>query len=287
LKYIRARTADEALHFLLSESGKAQIIAGGTDLMLELKEGKRTPEVLVDVNSASDMKQIAVDGDDLVIGAAATLAEVAASPVVRQYFPSLCKAAGAVGSTQIRNIATLVGNVVTAQPAADAAMALAPLAPVFIVLSASGMRSHTVDELYVDFGRSLIDPAKEVVKELRVPLPAAGDAASFVRLELRKSLSLPMLNVAAMLNCTGGTINWVRIVMGPVGVGPVRAKVAEEFLAGKTLNSENAAKAGELALHDANPRSNPLRGSKEYREQALPVLVRRALEDIAAQLGAN
>ncbi len=285
MKCYRAQTAADALQALLPENGNALVIAGGTDVMVELQEGKRAPQTLVDVTSAADMKGIAVAGNELVIGAAVTLTEIARSPMVRQYFPSLCKAAGAVGSLQIRNSATLVGNVVTAQPAADAAMALAPLAPRFVVLSASGERRQPIDELYAGFGKSVIDPSREVVKEVRIPLPAPGEAASFIRLELRKSLSLPVLNVAVMLRCTDHKVDWARITMGPVGIGPTRARAAEAFLAGQALVKENAVKAGELALKDAKLHSNPLRGSKEYREMVLPVLVRRALADIGAQLG--
>ena len=286
MEYLRAKTADDTLQILLREKGRATIIAGGSDLMVKIQEGKWTPEVLVDVTFASDMKAITVEGSELVIGAAVTLTEIERSPLVMQYYPSLCKGVGTVGSRQIRNSATLVGNVVTAQPAADGAMALAPLNPTFVVLSESGKRTLSIDEMYAGFGKSVIDSSNEVVSEVRIPLPEPGDAAAFTRLELRKSLSLPMLNVAAMLHYADGVVEWARITMAPVGVGPVRAKAAEEFLAGKALTKENAAEAGELALKDANPRSNPLRGSKEYREQVLPVLVKRTLEEIASQLGA-
>lgn len=285
-KYIRANSAADALQSLLNENGNARIVSGGSDLMVELKEGKYSPETLVDVTFAQDMKEITVEGDELVIGAAVPLTDISKSSTVKKYFPSLCKAAGCVGSVQIRNVATLTGNVVSAQPAADAAMALAPLAPKFVVLSSSGTRILTVDEIYAGFGKSAVNPTKEVIKQIRIPLPSSDEAASFIRLELRKSLSLPMLNVAAMVNYSGAKVKWARITMGPVGVGPVRAKEAEDFLAGQALTKETAAKAGELSLKNASPRSNPLRGSKEYREQTLPILVRRALEDIAVQLGA-
>ena len=140
-------------------------------------------------------------------------------------------------------------------------------------------------EMYAGFGKSTLNSAAEVVKEVRIPLPADDEKASFVRLELRKSLSLPMLNVAAMAKVTDGIVQWARITMGPVGVGPTRALEAEEWLKGKALTPENMAEAGTLALRNAKPRSNPLRGSKEYREHALPILVRRSLEGIAKQMG--
>jgi carbon-monoxide dehydrogenase medium subunit len=282
MKYVRTKTADEALQSLLRENGNAQIIAGGSDLMVKIQDRKAAPEVLVDVTFAADMKGISIDGNEMVIGAAATFTEIAGSPVVKKHFPSLCKGAGAVGSLQIRNSATLAGNVMIAQPAADAAMALAPLAPKFVILSGSGAKMLSMDDIYAVSGKSNIDPTKEVVKEIRIPLPAQGDAASFIRIEQRKSLAFPIMNVAAMLNYTGGQVQWARITMGPAGIGPVRAKEAENFLAGKALNKENVTKAGELALKDAKfglPNG-------EYCGQALPVLVRRALDDIAAQLGA-
>ena len=285
MNYIIAKSAAEALDALLGGEGNALIIAGGSDVMVDIEAGKLAPQTLVDVTAAEDMKGIRVEDGQLVIGAAVTLTEIARSPVVRQYFPSLCKGAGSVGSLQIRNSATLVGNVVTAQPAGDAAMAVAPLDPKFVVLSKDGTREVPMGEMYAGFGKSTLNSAAEVVKEVRIPLPADDEKASFVRLELRKSLSLPMLNVAAMAKGTDGTVQWARITMGPVGVGPTRALEAEEWLKGKALTPENMAEAGTLALRNAKPRSNPLRGSKEYREHALPILVRRSLEGIAKQMG--
>lgn len=285
MNYIIAKSAAEALDALLGGEGNALIIAGGSDVMVDIEAGKLAPQTLVDVTAAEDMKGIRVEGGQLVIGAAVTLTEIARSPMVRQYFPSLCKGAGSVGSLQIRNSATLVGNVVTAQPAGDAAMAVAPLDPKFVVLSKDGTREVPMGEMYAGFGKSTLNSAAEVVKEVRIPLPADDEKASFVRLELRKSLSLPMLNVAAMAKVTDGIVQWARITMGPVGVGPTRALEAEEWLKGKALTPENMAEAGTLALRNAKPRSNPLRGSKEYREHALPILVRHSLEGIAKQMG--
>ena len=285
MKYINAKSAQEAVSALASSGGKALIIAGGSDVMVDIGEGNIFPEILVDVTAAEDMRHLHVEGNELVIGAAVTLTEIAKSDLVRQYFPSLCKGAGSVGSLQIRNSATLVGNVVSAQPAADAAMALAPLDPRFVVMSDGGTTTMRMSEMYAGFGKSALDSSSQLVKEVRIILPEADERASFVRLELRKSLSLPMLNVAAMAKVTDEVVQWVRITMGPVGIGPTRAVEAENWLTGKKLTPENMKHAGKLALLNANPRSNPLRGSKEYRTQTLPVLVRRSLESIAKQMG--
>ena len=129
-----------------------------------------------------------------------------------------------------------------------------------------------------------MDHSRQLVKRISIPLPQKGEAAAFYRLELRKSLSLPMLNCAAMVQCSGGVVDWARITMAPVGVGPVRATAAEAYLSGKELDAGTMAQAGRLALENANPRSNPLRGSREYRLETLPVLIRRALEACRDQL---
>ena len=284
MQYINASSLQQALDALVQADGKAVVMAGGTDLMVDYKAGKLDPEVWVDVTRVPELNGIAVENGRLVIGAATTLTSIARSPLVREYFPSLCQGCGTVGSLQIRNSATLVGNVVSAQPAGDGAMSLAPLDPVFTVLSPEGEREMRMAEMYAGFGRSAIDHSRELVTRISIPLPQAGEAASFIRLELRKSLSLPMLNCAAMLRLEEGKVAWSRITMAPVGVGPVRAAAAEAYLAGKELTDEVMAQAGQLALENANPRSNPLRGSREYRLETLPVLVRRALEACRAQL---
>lgn len=284
MEYVNASSVQQVLDALARADGGAVVLAGGTDLMVDYKAGKIQPQVWVDVTRVPELCGITVEDGKLVIGAAVTLTAIARSPLVRQYFPSLAQGCGTVGSLQIRNSATLVGNVVSAQPAGDGAMSLAPLDPTFTVLSAQGERQLSMGEMYAGFARSTIDHSRELVTKISIPLPQPGEAASFVRLELRKSLSLPMLNCAAMVHMEDGVVTWARITMAPVGVGPVRAQAAEAFLAGKPLTDENMAQAGQLALENANPRSNPLRGSREYRLDTLPVIIRRALEACRDQL---
>lgn len=284
MEYVNASSVQQVLDALARADGGAVVLAGGTDLMVDYKAGKIQPQVWVDVTRVPELCGITVEDGKLVIGAAVTLTAIARSPLVRQYFPSLAQGCGTVGSLQIRNSATLVGNVVSAQPAGDGAMSLAPLDPTFTVLSAQGERQLSMGEMYAGFARSTIDHSRELVTKISIPLPQPGEAASFVRLELRKSLSLPMLNCAAMVHVEDGVVTWARITMAPVGVGPVRAQAAEAFLAGKPLTDETMAQAGQLALENANPRSNPLRGSREYRLDTLPVIIRRALEACRDQL---
>ncbi len=285
MKYIIAESVDDVLRAFSENDGKAMVLAGGTDLVLDAESGKKSSDAWIDIMRIPELKEIKTEDNKIVIGSAVTLTEIARSELIKKYYPSLCKGAGTVGSLQIRNAATLTGNIVSAQPAADAAMALAPLDPEIVVVSNEGERILNMEEMYSGFGKSAIDSTRELVKEVRIHIPAENEKASFIRLELRKSLSLPMLNAAARARVENGVIKEIMINMAPVGVGPKRARAAEEFLLGKELNEENATEAGKLALKDANPRSNPLRGSKEYREETLPVIIERAVADIGVQLG--
>lgn len=284
VNYIIAKDIQEALSALQQADGKALIIAGGTDLMIDLPEKRKEAETLVDISRIERLRNIKLEDGFLVIGAAVTLTEIANSPLVQEHFPSLVKGVKSVGSLQIRNIATLTGNVLTAQPAADGAMALGPLNSTFVVESLTGTSHIAMSEMYGGFGKSLLYSSREIVTSIRIPLLEQGEASSFMRLEHRKALALPMLNVAATVKVEGDTVVCARITMGPVGIGPFRASQAEAWLVGEKFNSENIEKVSKMCLEDANPRSNPLRGSREYRIHTLPVMIKRALEDIAKQL---
>ena len=179
MKYATAFSAKEALEHLINAEGNGIVIAGGTDVMVDYKDKRINPAVLVDVTKCEDMKGIAIEGDKIVIGASTTLTEIARSPIINKYYPSLAKGAGTVGSLQIRNSGTLTGNVVSAQPAGDAAMAVAPLDPIFTVLSAEGTREMTMAVMYKGFGKSHIDHSKEIVTKITLPstITSVGDYA--------------------------------------------------------------------------------------------------------------
>ena len=169
MQYVNVSSARRALNVLL-HTENAKIIAGGTDVMVDYKLGKLSPACLVDISKATDMNTIEIKEGYMTIGAVVTLTDLVHSVKVNTQFPSLAKGAGVVGSTQIRNSATLVGNVVTAQPAADAAMAVSVLDPVFTVLSAEGERYLTMPEMYAGFGKSTVDPSRELVTQIKLPL---------------------------------------------------------------------------------------------------------------------
>ena len=211
MKYIIAESVDDVLRAFSENDGKAMVLAGGTDLVLDAESGKKSSDAWIDIMRIPELKEIKTEDNKIVIGSAVTLTEIARSELIKKYYPSLCKGAGTVGSLQIRNAATLTGNIVSAQPAADAAMALAPLDPEIVVVSNEGERILNMEEMYSGFGKSAIDSTGELVKEVRIHIPAENEKASFIRLELRKSLSLPMLNAAARAKVENGVIKEIMI----------------------------------------------------------------------------
>ena len=281
-EYLFPATVSEAVTLLSTNRGRARIIAGGTDLLLELQDGKNTCEVLVDLGQIAKLKDITEEKGHIRIGAGVTHAKAAKSDFILRHAPGLARACRKVGSLQIRNMGTIVGNVVTGNPAADAAVALASLKASAEVVSLEGTTTMPLEEMYSGVCESCIDSCCQVVTHILFPLKQKNQGSAYLRMEQRKALALPMLNVSAMVSLDGDAFEWVRLVIAPVGAGPQHARDAEAFLQGTAVNEENIAHAGVLARNQAKFRSSAIRGSKEYRMGVLPVFVERALHEAVA-----
>lgn len=285
--YLFPETISEAVSFLKNNEGQARIIAGGTDLLLDIPEGKIKTSCLIDITRISELSKIILEDGVIHIGAAVTHNQAANSELIREKAAALAHAASCVGSYQIRNSATVIGNVCNAQPAADTAVALVALGATAEITSAGGTEYVPVEKMYAGVGKSTVDSASQLVTRVSFPAARKNQGTAFVRLHQRNALALPMLNVAAMVELADGEFQWARIVMAPVGPGPVRALSVEGILKGAGVTPEVIEKAAQAALEQANPRSSALRGSKEYRTSVLPVLVRRALEQAVANAGSS
>ena len=276
-KYLFPTSVDEALQMLYEYRGKARIIAGGTDLVLQIQRGRHQAEVLVDITRIPELDGITEQGDYIYVGARVTHAQVAASPLIREKAGVLAEACGSIGGPQIRNMGTLVGNVVNALPAADGAVALFALDAEVEVADREGRRWFPIADLYEGVGRCRVDPCAQMVTALRFHPLADGLAGAFQRLAQRRALILPMLNTAVVVGVQNGKVYEARIAVGPVAPVPFRARAAEEFLVGRLASEETITEAARLAARDAHPRDSLLRGSSEYRKEMVEVLVRRAL----------
>lgn len=280
-EYLSPETLDQALAVLAARQGSARVIAGGTDLVLQAQRGEIALDCAVDITRIAALQEIRSDGDEIVVGSCVTHAQAAASSLLAERAPVLATACSWVGSPQIRNVGTLGGNVVNAQPAADATIALLALDASAEIAGPTGVRREPLARLSTGPGASAIDPSREILVALRFRGLGPGESSAFGRLARRKALALPMLNVAVVASIADGRFRWARIALGPVAPTPYLATRAQEALAGSPVSAESIARAAQIASEDAQPRSSVLRGSREYRKDMVRVYVRRALEQAA------
>lgn len=284
-EYLFPQTVEEALAMLEARAGRARLIAGGTDLVLQAQQGKCVSTAMVDVTRIPGLDFLEERDGYIWIGPQVTHARVAASPLVREKAGVLAAGCGSVGGPQIRHVATLVGNVVNAMPAADGAVALFALDAEVEVAAGAGRRLAPIAELYAGVGVCTLNPCAQMVTGLRFrPLPA-GWGWSFKRLAQRRALILPMLNTAVVVRVAEGRFVEARIAVGPVAATPMRACAAETALRGKPVRAEAIAEAARLALEESHPRDSAVRGSGEYRRAMVEVLVRRGVEEAVARAG--
>lgn len=282
--YLLPSTVDAALFMLKEKAGKAKLIAGGTDLVLQEQAADDRAEVLVDITKIAELTNMAVKDGHLHLGAALTHAEVASSEVIQKYAAALSTACSKVGGHQIRNMGTIGGNIITALPAADAAVALSALDAKCVVRSCCGStESKDLHDMYAGIGKSTVDYHSQILTEIIVPLCGAHAGTSFQRMEQRKALSLPMLCVAAKVCLKGKIIDYAAISVAPVGVGPKRMPKAEEYLVGKEVGTRQFEEAARLCSEYAQFRSSAVRGSREFREAVLPVFIAQALDEASAR----
>lgn len=277
--YVTASSVEEALAALTSLRGAGRIIAGGTDLVIQLRRGEREVGCLVDITRIPGLTDIRRQNSHIVVGAAATFTQLEHSALIRNLAPLLGEAASWVGSPQIRNVGTLAGNVVNAQPAADGSIALLTLDAEAQIANLTGRQWVPVASLFVSPRVSRVDASAEMITAFRFLARAPREGSAFERLARRKALALPLINVAArvLLDASGDHVRDARIAIGPVAPVPFRAQEAERVLKGCAISAEAIAVAVEAAVHESKPRSSLLRASKEYRRELIRTLTQRAL----------
>jgi carbon-monoxide dehydrogenase medium subunit len=264
-QYVRPGTLDTALAILNESGTAARLLAGGTDVLVRLRSGHIRPGVVVDVKRIDDLDSgITQVGSVLRIGARCTMAELLASRRVRGSFPALIEAAAVVGSVQIRNRATLAGNLCNASPAADTAPALLAYGAIVNTIGVGGERHLPISEFFKGPGRTALEPA-ELVTSIDVPIPTAPLGAAFMRLTRRRGVDLAILSVCCTVSRDGG----VRVALGAVAPTPLLAT---------GINLEDGQQQAIIAgiAAQASPISD-VRAADDYRAAMLPVFIKRAL----------
>jgi xanthine dehydrogenase FAD-binding subunit len=278
-EYKRPKSVMEAVQALASASGPALPIAGGTDLLLDLKQGNHPPvHTLVDLTFIPEMTALELRGDSLFIGAAVSVNRVALDPLVNTHARALVEACNLIAGPQVRNTATLGGNVAHALPAADGTIALTALEAQAEVAGPSGICRMPFTSLFVGPGKSAIDKTSEIIVGFYLPQLRQGQASCFKRIMRPQGVALPILNNAVWLDREGDVVKDIRIAIGPGGATPFRATEAESALRGQALTAQSFDLTVEALLAQAKFRTSARRASADYRKHIVGGLFKDVLE---------
>ncbi|MEX2143720.1 MAG: xanthine dehydrogenase family protein subunit M [Anaerolineales bacterium] len=277
-QYLSPRSISEAIQALQSAPGAALPIAGGTDLLLDLQQGRHSPvHTLIDLTTIPELNALEVRQNNLFIGAAVSLNRIARHRLVGQHAQALVEACDLVGGPQVRNVATLGGNVAHALPAADGTIALLALDAQAEIADSSGLRSVSLSSLFLGPGKSTLRRGEELLVGFTVPLMEPLQGSCFKRIMRPQGVALPIINLAICISRQHETISDLRIAVGPGAAIPWRAKDAEQVLLTKTYD-QTAIEAGLAAvLAHVGFRSSPLRASAEYRRHLVGALFKDTL----------
>ena len=278
-QYYTVNSIDDALDILDSEREEARIIAGGTDLVLEIKNGKHpSVKTLIDITRIKDQDRVWIDDGNVNIGPLLTHNQCLVSDELLKFGFPLVRAAYSVGAPQIKNIGTVIGNLVTASPANDTITPLIALNAEITIRSR--IKEYTVK--LVDFYtgvRKTIMASNEMVVGIRFPKMKPNQKGAFIKYLLRETHAISVANVCAILTLDGLNIQEAIVTLGAVAPTIIHSKKTETYLTGKKLSSENIEQSAELAKQDAMPIGD-IRSSEKYRSHLIPILLKKALNSI-------
>jgi len=283
-------TIEEAIAVLHGYDGRARVIGGGTDLLVETRRGLRRPyDAMVDASRIAGLHAISRDQEHIVIGCGVTHTEIVNDPNIVRHGTCLAESCGVIGGPQVRNTGTLAGNVAHALPAGDGTIGLMALAGEVEIASTSGRRWMPAKDTFIGPGKSVIDRHREVLTRLRFRPTGRGEGSAFHRVMRPQGLCLPIISMAARLAVDGDTIIAANISMGPVGPVPWFAEPAAEALIGGPAKQEQYEKAVAAVLQNVTLRTSKYRATEEYRSvmirNYLPIILARAAERATAKPG--
>jgi carbon-monoxide dehydrogenase medium subunit len=283
--YLAPTTLGEALSLLAKHGQEARVLAGGTDLLLRIKTGQWRPRCVVNIKRIPGLAAIDFDPDSgLRLGALVTAADLVRSEIVQAHYPALAQGAAMMASMQIRNLATVGGNLCNAAPSADLAPPLIALRGAAVIAGPEGQRRVPLDEFFLGPGQTVL-ARDELLVAITLPFPRPGSAAIYLKNSPRQAMDIAVVGVAVAITRFDGPASNsrcedVRVVLGAVAPTPLRARRAEALLQGQALTKERVAEAAHTAAQVAQP-IDDVRGSVWYRRRMVEVLTRRALLQLA------
>ena len=281
--YHCVRSIDEALALLAAHGREARIVAGGTDLIIEMERGGHPQlQTLIDITRVPGLDDITLENGWITLGPLVTHNHVVGSQLIRERATPLAQASWEVGAPQIRNRATIAGNLITASPANDTITPLIALGAELTLQSARGQRRLRLEEFYSGFRQTVLQ-ADELLRAIHVPALSEGERGIFLKLGLRRAQAISVVDVALVLaRQADGKVSEARIALGSVAPTIIRVPPAEAFLHGKELTPTVISAAARIAGEQPAP-INDVRGSAAYRSEMIKVLVAKALRRLAAQ----
>ena len=275
-EYFEPTTLAEAAALLGRYDGKASLLAGGTDLLVEMKEHVRRPDYVINIKRIPGLEDLSYGAEaGLRFGALVTSRAIEISPVVQQKYPGLVQAVRELGSIQVRNRATVVGNICRASPSADTLPPLIADGASARIYRPAGERIVVLEEFFTGPGQTVLKP-DELVTEIIIPPPPPRTGRIYIKHGRRKAMELATVGVAVSLTLDGGTCREVRIALGAVAPTPIRARRAESLLRDAAIDERLIEAAARTAMGEARPIGN-VRASAEYRRWMVEVLTRRAI----------
>lgn len=294
--YHLPRTVEEALTLLAQYDGRARVIAGGTDLLVDTQadyyEGHRPQfDALIDVTKIAGSDQIRAQDGFIIIGCGVTHTQLVVSPIIQKHATALAEGCGVVGGPQVRNVATLCGNVAHALPAADGTIALMVLNAEALVARRDGttvvQEWRPLHTIFQGPGKSAIDSTRELLAAIRIRPTDSGEASAFSRVMRPQGVALPILGMAVRIKCAMDNglcmMENVAISAGPVAPTPFRASKTEDFLRGKIFDEALLPQAAGILVSEVQPRTSAHRATKEYRFELLPTLLDKTLRAAVAR----
>ncbi len=286
IDYARPRTLDECLRAFAEHGSDARALAGGTDLLVQMRTGRRTNGVVVDVKAVPELNELRYDRDaGLTLGAAVPCYRIYGSETVCRLYPGLIDTVSMIGGTQIQGRASVGGNLCNAAPSADAVPALIALRAACRIASAAGEREVPVEQFCTGPGRSVLG-ASEVLVSLRLPPPPEGSGACYLRFIPRNEMDIAVAGAGVAVTVANGRFADGRVALASVAPTPLFVKAAGAALRGEPVGRAALARAAAAAKAAARPISD-MRGTAEYRRNLCEVLTRRALERAVERAGVS
>jgi carbon-monoxide dehydrogenase medium subunit len=280
--YLEPRTLQEAISLLSRHGCAAKLIAGGTDLLNEIRNKNITPAYFIDIGAIPGLDSLTYDDHGtLSIGALATLRAVETSAQVKKYHTVISQAAGQIGSIAIRNVGTIAGNLCHASPAADMAPSLLALGAKAKIVGPAGERTVALDDFFAGPGRTVLVNGDMLV-EIRVPAMPPQAKAVYLKHAIRGAADLSIVGVAVMARLEDGCCRNVKIALGAVAPTPMRARISESVLEGKKLDHALIENAGRAASDECRPITD-MRASADYRREMVKVLTQWAIKRVFAE----